>query len=172
MTQETPSTTQGGAQNEGIAAPGADVATPPEAAHNDTKTVKVQVYLSSGINDAFRALINTKYRVYQKGLLSYETELALGHWIALHRGQSLSASAPTPPNPPSRVAVVFNQVKDYLLTHHYSKLKTGSQINLDHLQTAIKAVRGSDPRTYFRWLRAFEEFGLVKKVAGKVYEIL
>jgi len=46
--------------------------------------VKVGFFLSRDLIDRFRVLIQQKYNKYEKGLLSYEAEMALRHWLALH----------------------------------------------------------------------------------------
>jgi hypothetical protein len=103
-------------------------------------------------------------------LLSYDFELALRHWIALHTGTQASEIATSNPTP--RVALVFAQVKKYLLDNFYFELRPGQQIPLIHLEKAIMDVKGSDVRTIRRWLWAFNKMGLAKPITPSMWEIV
>jgi len=133
---------------------------------------KLQVWIPNTLNEKFRELIHQKYQKYEKGLLSYEVEMALRHWLALHTNTQNTFSLSGKPNPPPRVMHVFNQVKDWLLSHYYYELQTGQQISIDHLKKAIMVVRGSDPRTIEKWLKVFVKMKLVKPITGASWEIL
>ena len=136
----------------------------------ESKKVQLKVYISYTTNEKLRELIAQKYQSYEKGLLSHEVEQAILTWIAMH---TQAQSTPIhKPNPPNKVAVVFAQVKDWLLGHYYDVLIPGQQILSDHLEEAIMAIRGSDQRTVRKWMEAFERFGLIKHIKGKVYEIV
>jgi len=63
-------------------------------------------------------------------------------------------------------------VKEYLLKNYYFELKSGQQIPRVHLENAIMAVRGNDPRTIKRWLRTFHKMGLTKPITSATWEIL
>ena len=133
------------------------------------KKVKLLVSIPESLDRKLRRLIAQKYEKYEKGLLSYEVELAIRNWLALH------TNAQTPlqkPNPVPKVALAFAQVKDYLLTNYYETLQPGQQINLKHLEKAIMETRGSDPRTVKKWLRLFVDFKLVKPIVGNVWEVI
>ena len=138
---------------------------------NRLNKVKVGFYLDRKLVENFRALIQKKYGEYQKGLLSYEAEMALRNWIGLHTNAQ-SEILRNAPNPTPKVILVFSQVKEYLLKNYYFELKPGQQIPRIHLENAIVAVRGSDPRTIKRWLRAFHKMGLIKPVTSATWEIL
>ncbi len=132
--------------------------------------VQMLVWISGPVDVKFRALIQQKYDEYEKGLLSYEVELAMRNWLALH------TNAQTPlvkPNPTPKVAIAFAQCKDYLLRQHqYFELNSGQQINVEHMKNAIMAVKGSDPRTIKGWLMRFKRFKLMRPVVGNVWEIM
>ena len=103
-------------------------------------------------------------------MLSYEVENAILNWLALHTEAQTPLNR-TIPNPEPRIAVVFYQVKNYLLNHFYESLPLGYQVQKKHLDEAIMAVRGSDKRTLQKWLRIFVKFHLIKHIVGNLWEI-
>jgi len=142
---------------------------------NDFMIEKVRVifYLDKDVVQKFRELIALKYKTVERGLLSWEAQQALVHWIALHTNaqNSKDFSSCLKPNPTPRVAQVFRQVKAYLLRNYYEELPAGYQIPAKHLREAIAAVRGSDPRTIKKWMKAFADFHLIKHITGELWEI-
>ena len=131
--------------------------------------VKLGVFINKEIVDKLREIISLKYRKYEKGLLSYEVELALRNWIALHTNTHKISM----PNPPSKTALVFAQIKNYLEHNFYiSGLQPGMQIPLNHLIEAITAIRGGDKRTIKRWLTEFEKYKLIKPITHTLIEII
>jgi hypothetical protein len=141
----------------------------------------IHIWLTPEIDDKLRELIAKKYSKYEKGLLSHEIEEALKNWLLLHtQAQNSKLGAPNAIkptfintiNPGLKVHTVWEQVKDYLLKNYYAELKPSQQILDVHLRQAIKAVRGSDPRTVRRWLKLFQEFGLVKHISGAIWEVV
>jgi len=132
--------------------------------------VKIGFYLNSSTIEKFRKLIQMKYKKYEKGLLSYELENAILNWLALHT-QAQTRLNGSIPNPEPKVAIVFLQVKNYLLTHFYESLSLSQQVQKTHLDQAIMAVRGSDKRTLQKWLRIFVKFHLIKHTVGNLWEI-
>jgi len=137
------------------------------------KKAQIKVWVSEEIANKLRQLIQLKHKKYRKGLLSEEVEEALRFWIALHTNAQISKelSSCLTPNPTPRVAMVFRQVKAYLLRNYYTQLPAGYQIPAKHLREAIAAVRGSDPRTIKKWMKAFADFHLIKHIAGELWEI-
>jgi hypothetical protein len=144
------------------------------------KKSALYVRISPEIDYKLRELISKKYSKYEKGLLSHEVEEALKNWLLLHtQTQNLKLGAPNAINPilentinPGlRVHRVWEQVRDYLLKNYYTELKPSQQILDVHLRQAIKAVRGSDPRTVRKWMKLFEEFKLIKHIVGAIWEI-
>ncbi len=135
------------------------------------KTEKVQIlfWINKSIDTKFRKLIQDKYPQYEKGLLSYEAELALRNWLAIHKNAQTQLIKP---NPIPKVQIAFAQVKNYLLATYYFELFTGSQIQLKHIKQAIEAVRGTDPRTVTKWLKTFRKFDLIKPISGQIWEIM
>ena len=134
---------------------------------------RVIFYLDKDVVQKFRELIALKYKTVERGLLSWEAQQALVHWIALHTNAQTSKEISNclTPNPTPRVAKVFRQVKAYLLRNYYTQLPAGYQIPAKHLREAIAAVRGSDPRTIKKWMKAFVDFHLIKYIAGELWEI-
>jgi hypothetical protein len=140
----------------------------------------LHIWLSPEIDNKLRELIAKKYSRYEKGLLSHEIEEALKNWVLLHtQAQNLKLGVPNdikPPlnniiNPSLKVHRVWEQVRDYLLKNYYAELKPSQQILDVHLRQAIKAVRGSDPRTVKKWMKLLEEFKLIKHIVGAIWEI-
>jgi len=131
--------------------------------------VKLGVFIDRKVVEKLRELISLKYKKYEKGLLSYEVEQALRNWIALHTNTHKISI----PNPPSKTAIVFAQIKSYLETNYYiDGLRTGMQIPVKHIVEAIASVRGGDRRTIRRWLKEFERYKLIKPITHKLYEVL
>ena len=96
--------------------------------------VQILLWINRNTDTKFRHLISQKYTNYEKGLLSYEAELALRNWIALH------TNAQTPlnkPNPIPKVQIAFAQIKNYLTSNHYSELSPGQQINMRHIKEGL-----------------------------------
>jgi len=131
---------------------------------------KLQVWIPNTLNEKFRELIARKYPKYEKGLLSYEVEMALRHWLSLHT-RAQSQVLRNPPNPKPKVYLIFSSVKDWLLRNYYEELKSGQQIPLKHIREAIIAVRGADTRTVKKWLDTFHKMGLIKPVTSATWEI-
>ncbi|MEM2578520.1 MAG: hypothetical protein QXV88_06540, partial [Candidatus Bathyarchaeia archaeon] len=136
--------------------------------------VKVGFFLSKNVIERIRLLIQEKYSEYGRGLLSYEVEMALRHWLALHtKTQNLKETKEAvKPNPTPKAAIIFAEVKNYLLTHYYMELLPGQQIPRKHLEEAIMAVRGTDPRTIEKWLKTFHKMGLIKPITTATWEII
>lgn len=133
--------------------------------------VKVGFYIDARVMAKLRGLIQQKYNRYEKGLLSYEAEQAFRHWLSLHTNAQNTLDA-KPPNPTPRAAIVYMQVKDYLLRTHYDSLVVAQQIPRRHLEEAIAAVRGSDKRTVAAWLRTFDRLHLAKPKSSASWELL
>ena len=133
--------------------------------------VKVGLFLPKSLMEKIRSLIHQKYDKYEKGLLSYEAEMALRHWLSLHT-QAQNTLETRKPNPTPRVALVFAEAKNYLLNNWYYELKLGQQIPKVHIEKAIMEVRGSDKRTINKWLKTFHKMGLVKPITSVSWEVL
>lgn len=132
--------------------------------------VQFKVYLPKNLAFQIRKLIMQKYSKYERGLLSYEVEMALRSWLALHTKAQNSIEVEKP-NPTPRVYKYFAEVKDYLLRNYYIELRSGQQIPYKHLEEAIMNTRGSDKRTVQKWLRTFTRMGLIKPVTSASWEI-
>jgi len=136
-----------------------------------SKKIKIGIWIDSILAEKLRSLREQKYENYERGILSYEIEMALRHWISLHTNAQKTLEAKKP-NPTPKASLVFAQVKEYLLSHWYYELRPGQQIPKSHLEKAIMAIRGSDPRTIRKWLRIFHKMGLVKPVTSATWEIM
>jgi hypothetical protein len=134
--------------------------------------VKIQGWIPESLDTRFRELISQKYKKYEKGLLSYELEMALRSWLSLHTKAQTEINPQHLPNPTPKVQVVFLQIKKWLLNGLYHEIVPGQQIPTLHLRKAIMNVRGSDPRTVKKWLKVFHRNGLIKPVTGATWEVL
>jgi len=133
------------------------------------------IYIDMNIEKKLRNLIQNKYEHYQKGLLSYEVELAIRNWLALHtQTQKIKNNAVIQgkPNPLPNVIIAFQKVKEYLLGKYYDTLFQGQQINYKHLEEAIMNTRGVDKRTIRKWLKIFHKMGFIKPITPMIWEIL
>ena len=140
------------------------------------KKVKVGFFLDEELVEEFRRFVVLKHGKYEKGIFSYEMELALRHWMSLHSfAQSRSELDIKVPNisknPPSRVQLVYNMVKEYLWQEYRIDVLETDFIPIQFVERAIKVIRGTDPRTIKKWINAMKEFGLIK-VRGKLVEFV
>ncbi len=133
--------------------------------------VKVLFYLSESLNKKLRELIASKYQTFERGMLSNEVEDALTYWIGMHT-KAQKELVQNHINPTPKVARVFMDIKQYLLTNHYDALKCGMTVPKHHLEEAIGNVRGNDKRTILKWLQAFVKMKLVKPITASMWEIV
>ena len=138
------------------------------------KKDKVQflVWLPRQVDSKFREMINQKYQKYERGLLSYEAEMAIRHWLSIHTNAQTDLDIAPKPNPTPKVQLVFSQIKEYLLSNHYFQLVPGQQVPRLHLVKAIENIRGSDKRTVTKWLKSFHRNGLIKPITSATWEII
>jgi hypothetical protein len=140
-----------------------------------SRRIHLSIYISPETNSKLRELIVMKHGRYERGLLSREVEEALVNWILLHRGEReifKGNSQSQQVNPPNKIHRVWQEVKDYLLKNYYQDLSPTQTIAEKHLVEAIKAVRGSDPKTVRKHLRNFQEFKFIKHISGAIWEVL
>jgi len=139
--------------------------------------VRLQIYIPDELDAKFRALVQSKYQKYEKGLLSYEAEMALRHWLSLHT-ETQNTLDTKPPNPIPKVSLAYMKVKEYLLSTvpgspYYFSLQPGQQIPRRHLTLAISNTRGSDQRTITKWMKQFKANGLIKPInTGATWELM
>ena len=137
------------------------------------KSDKVQflIWVPPSVDEEFRQMIQKKYQKYQRGMLSYEGEMALRSWIGINTGvHTNTQNGGHKLNPTPKVQGTYAQIKNYLLNEtyredglpRYREIPSGSQIPTKHLILAIQNVRGSDKRTTDKWLERFEQNGLIK----------
>jgi hypothetical protein len=74
-------------------------------------------------------------------------------------------------NPPLRYLKTWLQVKDYLEGVLKYDFNFTRHLLHDDLVRAVAAVRGPDGRTLKKWPRIFEEYGILKRISPKLYEI-
>lgn len=135
------------------------------------KKVQLLLWLDPAVDTKFRELIQEKYKKYEKGILSYEGEMALRYWLTLHTKAQTPVDA-KPPNPTPKVQVQFMRIKEFLLNGLYFELLPGQQVPTKHLHAAIMNTRGSDPRTVIKWMMVFHKNGLIKPVTSATWEII
>lgn len=143
-----------------------------EKEEDSRKKVQLLLWVDESLDTKFRELIQQKYKKFERGILSYEGEMALRHWLSLHTQTHTELGNKTLPNPTPKVQLVFAQIKDFLIPGYYYELLPGQQIPTVHLERAIQNVRGSDPRTVKKWLKTFVNNGVIKMVTSATYEVL
>jgi hypothetical protein len=62
-------------------------------------------------------------------------------------------------------------VKDYLEGVLKYDFKFTRHLLHEDLVRAVTAVRGPDGRTLKKWCKVFEEYGILKRVSPKLYEV-
>jgi len=135
-----------------------------------TEKMKLQIYIPETLNTKLRSFIALKYKTFEKGLLSHEVELAVGHWLALHTyTQDDSVKAP---NPLPKVALGYMAFKEFLLSRFYESIIPGMVIPNKHFRLGIQNAHGSDPRTVKKWTRTFLDNGLVKRLSLTQWELV
>lgn len=135
---------------------------------------KVGFRIQEKIWDEFKRLAYAKHGDFY-GAITYELEEALLNWVIQHTQKHTKQLTVGKVNPSPRVYSVFQEVKKYLNDKYYSGTLisgAGQQILRNRIVEAISAIRGTDPRTIQKWMKAFLNFKLIKWIAGEVYEIV
>lgn len=113
-----------------------------------------------------RALIKMKYETFY-GALSQEVTDALNHWIADHES-SLDVHTKTHtilnPRAPKLHAWLREIIRQLPVATH--------QVRREELEKAIGVTRGSDPRTYDKWIRELVRNGYMKVIGFGIFEVL
>ena len=140
------------------------------------RKVRQHIYIDKELLEEFKRFCIIKHGKYEWGLYSQEIELALRHWMSLHSfahsKSELDIKVPSlSKNPPSRVQLVYNMVKEYLWQEYQIDVLETDFIPIQFVERAIKVIRGTDPRTVKKWINAMKEFGLIK-VRGKLVEFV
>ena len=121
--------------------------------------VKFGVYLSTELLDKWRRFIADQYPEMPHGIISFETGQALQSWMSTHK-DTQSCLSKRGANPIPNVFIVKEQVKHYLKAQFgYDQIY---KIPKKHLEIAIGALRGTDPRTVKKWFKLFEKYGVIK----------
>jgi len=131
---------------------------------------QLNVLINEDVLEKFRRLVKMKY-TNLKGVMSLEVEQALKHWILLHT-QDAHKPMIASPNPQPNVAIVFQQVKDYLKNKYGIEFFPGQQIHRRFIVEGIRVVRGTDPRTVRKWVSLFLEYKLIKPISANLFEVL
>jgi hypothetical protein len=135
-----------------------------------SKKVQLLLWIDESVDSRFRELISQKYKKYEKGQLSYEGELALRSWLSLHT--PTQENHINTPNPVPKVQLKFAKIKQFLGDGVYQDLHSGQQVPIQLLKRAIENVIGNDPRTIKKYMKLFNDNGLIKHVTGNVWEIM
>ena len=125
------------------------------------RKTKLCVLIDEKVWEEFKKLALSKHN-YKHGAISWELEEALRNWVATHTNAQSRCTNPDP-----RVYAVWREVREVLNEWGFFQ-----QTTLANLTKAIALVRGNDPRTIRKWLRAFKQFKLVKELAPQIYEII
>ncbi len=134
---------------------------------------KVGLYVSINkeIEGKLRRLIIAKYGEYRKGYLSAEVEAALEAWINTHKYTQANGKAINNINPLPRYYQIWQQVKNFIRHRYDVNLEEVHQIPVKMVKEAIAFIRGTDPRTVRKWLRIFQEQGLIKYIDINIVEV-
>jgi hypothetical protein len=129
--------------------------------------VQVKVYLPKSLAKKLRELIFQKYGSYKGGLLSYEVEEAVRRYISAHTNVT---QIPKGSNPIPKIHIVKEQIKEYL-RQKYGYLMT-NQVLTKHFEEAIINLRGADPRTKDKWVKALIAAGVLKILGPYQVELI
>ena len=133
--------------------------------------VKLQAWISRDLYEELESLVKIKYRGF-RGALSAEVEAALRAWLSTHKNtQTGKVEVLHPVNPLPRYYRVFQECKKFLYQRYRIDFEEVHQIPLKYLIEAIEFIRGTDKRTVRKWLRIFQDQGLIKFIAPEVIEI-
>jgi hypothetical protein len=115
-------------------------------------------------------MLAKKYQTFEKGLLSHEVELALGHWLSLYtNAQEYDTIAP---NPLPKISKYYTVFKQYLLSTHYKALPTGTVVPERFVREAIQNTRGASERTINKWKKIFVENKLIRSLGPNSWELI
>jgi hypothetical protein len=117
-------------------------------------------YVSEDLLRKFKEVVVAKHGSLH-GSLSYAVEEALKRWVS----EQLRGSQGR------RVGEMWSLVKDYLEGRLKYDLSYARHVHAEDVVKALKGIVGSDDKAVSEWLKAFEEFGVLKKVNQKLYEI-
>ena len=141
--------------------------------------IQFKVYLPETLIEKFRTLVVLKHQRYQRGLLSYEVEQALKHYVTSYNTQQ-QYTQKAPLFQEQRFCKSNTQPKVFALRQDILKYLVDSEKYLDEpknitdrqLFDAIGAVRGTDPRTVKRWTKLLEQCGYIKSSGTHQIEFL
>jgi len=135
--------------------------------------VRLEVYIDKRLAALFRRYIMMKYSQYRKGYLSYEVQEAIRFYL-IQQGFTLKQleeekipETVNRLNPPPRVRRVYRYVVEYVK----SKYGDIDQTTKKHIEEAL-STKFISKITIRRYLELFEKYGLIKKIGGKVYELV
>lgn len=139
--------------------------------HYLTDKVQLLLWINSETNMKFRKLIQKKYPMYEKGILSREGESALSYWLSLHTGTQKEEIYEAL-KPITKIKLHYLNLKRYLLSKYFDELIPGTTIHRRFLVEAIQNTRGSDERTIVKWLKIFINNGMIREVNATLWELI
>jgi hypothetical protein len=137
---------------------------------------QLKVYLPRRLLKEFRVLVAQKHGTYRRGLLSFEVEAAVKQYMATFRSthsdaqkSSLNMKASLG-NPYPKVHKLKQQIMEWLQTTGTYAEGVPRFIPESHLNAAISALKGSDPRTLRNWTSSLLSSGYMKKSGPHQFE--
>lgn len=132
------------------------------------------VYLPRALVDRFKRMIALKYQTVGRGLVSYETKVALSQYLAMSNTQAQNTQTTVKSdkaNPIPQIYKLKEDIKQHLVTT--GKYEEEPQfIPNKLLDQAIGALRGTDSRTLYKWKKLLHQYGCLKAVGVNQWEIL
>jgi hypothetical protein len=129
------------------------------------------VFIPEDLDRELRKYIALKYKTEEKGLLSCEVELAIRNHIAVYSMQQDTQITFTRPNQAFGTSQLMELIKRYFIEANLY-VDIPDLIPEKHLDQSIASLRGTDVRTVRKWKKLLVEFGYVKKVGIKQYQIM
>ncbi len=122
----------------------------------------ITVYINSDVLAQLREIVKTKYE--GSWGLSWEVEEAIRAWLRLQHAQ-IHTKRLNPSKP--LIHIVMDEIIQRLRNQGCFL-----QCTYKELQKAISEVRGSDERTYKKWLNILLQENRIKQIGTYTYEIV
>jgi hypothetical protein len=120
----------------------------------------LSAYISEDLLKKVKEMAMAKYgRLH--GALSCAVEEALRRWVWEElRGEQ-----------GHQIREAWSRVREYLETAQKYDFNFTRQVLIDDVVNALKVVVNADDKVIEKWLKAFEEHGVLRRLSPKVYEV-
>jgi hypothetical protein len=137
----------------------------------EEKRIQFNAWIREDIVTKFRRFVAERYGEAKTGIIGSEVEMALMWYMDANTHTQITTNVGnTPPNPPERIQRIKEQIKR-VLCERYGYEST-SKVQITHLEDAISAVRGSDPRTLKKWKAILRDFHVLKQLNVITFELV